>query len=249
MIGAARLKRHHVVGDFMQGVGFYLSGVRMLRRHPSLLAISLVPIVGTVMLLLGLAAAAAWGIGALTSGLLGGPWRYLAAAIVLILALLIGWFVYLPLARILLAPFAESLSRRTMRIVGDEPTTAVDNWRAIRDGARLVALQIMVSLAGMALSALFPPAAIPIGLTLAVAMASLDFIDVPLSVRGWSLRKKLALLGRKKALTAGFGAAASASLLVPGLNLLLLPAGIIGATLLCQSITETSPPDRPSPMV
>lgn len=238
MIGTERLKKRHVVGDLIRGVGFYLSGVKMLRRHPSLLAISLIPIGATVLLLLGLATAAAWGIGELTNGLLSGPWRYLAQAIILILGLLIGWFIYLPLARILLAPFAESLSRRTMRIVGDEPTTAVDNWRALREGARLVALQIVITLAGMALSALFPPVAIPIGLTLAVMMASLDFIDVPLSVSGWSLRQKLALLGHNKALTAGFGAAACASLLVPGLNLLLLPAGIIGATLLSRSITE-----------
>ena len=93
MIGTERLKKRHVVGDLIRGVGFYLSGVKMLRRHPSLLAISLIPIGATVLLLLGLATAAAWGIGELTNGLLSGPWRYLAQAIILILGLLIGWFM------------------------------------------------------------------------------------------------------------------------------------------------------------
>lgn len=240
-MNGTELKRRNPAVDFVRGVGFYVSGVKMLRRHPSLLAISLVPIGATVLLLLGLATGAAWGIGELTSGLLAGPWRHLAEAIVLILALLVGWFIYLPLARILLAPFAESLSRRTTRLISGEPIITTDNgthgWlRAFGEGAKLVTLQIVITLAGMVIGAAFPPVAIPIGLTLGVVMASLDFIDVPLSVRGWSLRQKLALLVTHKALTAGFGAAAFATLFIPGLNLLLLPAGIVGATVLCRSI-------------
>ena len=237
-MNGTELKRRNPIGDFRQGFGFYVSGVRMLRHHPSLLAISLVPIGATILLLLGLAAGAAWGIGELTSGMLGGVWRRLAQAIVLILALLVGWFLYLPLARILLAPFAESLSRRTMRILGGVTANSADTgWgRAFREGAKLVTLQLLLALAGMALGAAFPPFVIPIGLTLGVLTASLDFIDVPLSVRGWSLRQKLAMIGSHKALTAGFGTAACATLFIPGINLLLLPAGIVGATLLCRSI-------------
>ncbi len=237
------LERSNPVRNFVRGVSFYVSGVKMLLRHPSLLAISLVPIVATVMLLIGLATAAAWGIGELTSGLLDGPWRRLAQVIILILALMAGWFLYLPLARILLAPFAESLSRRATRICNGGPVIATESgehgWlHAVREGVKLVALQVLMGLAAMALGVAFPPAAIPIGLAMAIATASLDFIDVPLSVRGWSLRQKLALIGDNKALTAGFGAASCASLLIPGINILLLPAGIIGATIMSRTITN-----------
>jgi CysZ protein len=93
-----------------------------------------------------------------------------------------------------------------------------------------------VALGALALGFIFPPVGAPLGILVAVFLSGLDFLDVPLSARGMPLRKKLGIIGRNKSLALGFGAASYLVLLIPGVNLLLLPVGVIGATLLTDQL-------------
>jgi uncharacterized protein involved in cysteine biosynthesis len=52
------------------------------------------------------------------------------------------------------------------------------------------------------------------------------------------LRKKLGMIWRNKSLALGFGAAAYLMLLIPVINLLALPVGVVGATLLIDSLPD-----------
>jgi CysZ protein len=210
----------------------------MFIRHPSLLLLSLIPIALTVVLLLLLAFGCAWLIGQLTTGLIPDDLRRLAQAVIFILALLLGYFIYLPVARVLLAPFSEALSRKAHLI-----STSGVGWRsdrgwarAMAEGVKLVVFQLVITLIALALGFLFPPIGAPIGILVAVFLSGLDFLDVPLSARGLPLRKKLRLVGRNKSLALGFGAASYLMLLIPGINLLSLPVGVIGATLLTDRL-------------
>jgi CysZ protein len=220
---------------------FFFAGLRMLIRHPALLALSLIPIALTVVLLLSLALGCAWLIGQLFSEMLGNELRLLAQAVIFLLALLLGYFAYLPLARVLLAPFSEMLSRKAHAISkGTEYRSGFSWGRAIVEGLKLASLHIAIALAALALGILFPPIGTPLSIVVAIFLCGLDFLDVPLSARGMPLGKKLGVISRNKSLALGFGAASYLMLLIPGINLLSLPVGVIGATLLTDQL-ELSP--------
>ncbi|HKQ80541.1 MAG TPA: EI24 domain-containing protein [Blastocatellia bacterium] len=225
---------------FVWGVRFFFSGMRTLIRHSELLSLSLVPMLLTLVLLLGLAAAGAWAVGWYFGDFLGAGLRIVAQILAFLLVLLIACFLYLPLARVLLAPFAEALSRRTHVInTGQTVRQSNQSWaRAMWEGLKLVMFQLVITLVVLALGLAFPPVGAPVGVAVAIFLGGLDFFDVPLSTQGLGLRKKLGVIWRNKSLALGFGAAVYLALLIPVINMLALPVGVIGATLLTDSLPD-----------
>jgi CysZ protein len=226
---------------FVWGIRFFFSGLRMLMGNPSLLGLSLVPILFTLVLLVLLAFGISWLVGEAISNAFGEELLMTARVLIFVLALLLIYFLYLPVARVLLAPFSEALSRKAHAINSGEMSYQSNlGWgRAIWEGFKFVAFQMVILLIALALGLIFPPVGAPIGISLAVLTCGLDFLDVPLSARGLPFRKKLGVLWRNKSLTIGFGMAAYLSLLIPVVNLLSLPTGVIGATLLTDAIGES----------
>ncbi len=226
---------------FIYGVRFYLAGWSLLFRHPSLIGFSIIPILLTVVLLGALTVGSVWAVGqffADSSPLFGDSLRLLAQAAVLLFVLFAGFLLYLPLARVLLAPFSEALSRRAHAIIHDSALgpSNLGAVRAMWEGAKLVALQIVVAVLALIVSLFIPVIGPVIGLVLGSIFCSMDYVDVPLSARGLPLRRKLSIWWRHKSLALGFGSVGYLLLLVPGINLFSLPAGIIGATLLTGRI-------------
>ena len=221
------------------GVRFFLSGLRTLIGHPSLFGLSLIPILSTVALLVLIALGSAWLIGEMMANSLGEGLRNMARALIFVLTLMLGYFLYLPIARVLLAPFSEALSRKTHAISNNSRYQSDLGWsRAIWEGLKLVIFQMVIVSIAFIIGLIFPPIGAPVGIALAIFTCGLDFFDVPLSARGLPFRKKLGIIWQNKALAIGFGLAAYISLLIPVINLLSLPVGVIGATLLTDQIEE-----------
>jgi len=218
------------------GVRFFFLGIRTLVRNPVLLSLSLIPMLLTLALLLGLAVAGAWVVGRFLGDALAADLRIVAQVLMFLLALLIAYFLYLPIARVLLAPFAEALSRRAHAINTGQAAGANNlGWaRAMWEGLKLVAFQAVIALAALVLGLAFPP----VGIAVAIFLGGLDFFDVPLSTRGLRLRKKLGMIWRNKSLALGFGVATYLLLLIPVINMLALPVGVVGATLLTDSLPD-----------
>jgi CysZ protein len=201
----------------------------------------MIPMLLTLALLMGLIFGAALMVGWLIGDAVRVEIRIVAQALMFLLTLLIAYFLYLPVARVLLAPFAESLSRKTRSIdLGDKgrtPSQSNQGWaRAMLEGLKLVSFQTTVALAALALGLAFPPVGAPVGVAVAIFLGGLDFLDIPLSTRGMRLRNKLAVVWRNKSLALGFGAAAYLMLLIPVINMLALPIGVVGATLLIDAL-------------
>src|SRR5262245_60287274 len=114
--------------------------MRTLIRNPDLLRLSMIPMLLTLALLLGLAVAGAWIVGRLLSDILGVELRIAAQILMFLLALLVAYFLYLPVARVLLAPFAEALSRKSHAInTGKAMRQNNQGWaRAMWEGLKLV---------------------------------------------------------------------------------------------------------------
>jgi CysZ protein len=220
------------------GVRFFLLGMRTLVRNADLLSLSLIPMLLTLALLVGLIIVAAWTVGRLIGDAVRVEIRIVAQVLMFLLTFLIAYFLYLPVARVLLAPFAEALSRKTHAISAGRKIRQNDQgWtRAMWEGLKLVIFQAAVALAALALGLAFPPVGAPVGMAVAIFLAGLDFFDIPLSTRGLRLRKKLGVIWRNKSLALGFGAAAYLMLLIPVINMLALPVGVVGATLLIDAL-------------
>jgi len=216
---------------FARGFTAFFSGLRLLIRHPGLLALSAVPVLLTVALLIAIAAASGWIVGTLL-GHQASQVRVTVEAFAVVLALFLGYLIYLPLARVLLAPFSEALSRKTFSFLKPEQAHATRLvWsRAMLEGLKMVALQIVIWIVVVTVGAVIPPIGAVIGLAAAVFFAGLDFLDIPLSVRGYRLGDKLKLLMSRAGVTIGFGVAAYLLLFIPVINVLALPIGVVGAT-------------------
>jgi CysZ protein len=223
------------------GIRFFFSGMRTLVRNPALLSLSMIPMLLTLALLMGLIFGAALMVGRLIGDAVRVELRIAAQVLMIALTFLIAYFLYMPVARVLLAPFAEALSRKTRAIsVPSGGRTIRQNnqgWaRAMWEGLKVVIFQAMVALAALALGLAFPPVGAPVGVAVAIFLGGLDFFDIPLSTRGLRLRNKLGVIWRNKFLALGFGAAAYLMLLIPVINMLALPVGVVGATLLIDAL-------------
>lgn len=227
-----------MVYNIRWGIRFFFMGFRMLARHGSLMGLSLVPIIFTIVALFLLAAGSAWLIGLIFDTAMIGGVRLLVQAAVFLIALVAGYFLYMPMARILLAPLSETLSRRTHLInTGQSGFGVSPGWRrAMIEGVKLISFQALIIVGVIVVGLALPPAAAAAWFVLATFLAGLDFLDVPLSARGIPLGRKLGMLWQNRSLVVGFGMAAHLMLIIPGLNIVLLPAGVIGATLLIDAL-------------
>lgn len=223
--------------QFWQGIKFFFAGLPLLIKYPRLLTLSLIPILITVVLLISLAFGSAWLVGQLLANT-SAEWRAFFQVFAFLLALLLGYSLYLPLARVLLAPFSEALSRQTHVLThGAVAYQSSLGWaRAMWEGLKLVALQLVVLLVGFVISFGLPVLGHLLWIGLTIVVCALDYLDVPLTARGLPLRAKLKLLWQHKALTLGFGVAGYVLLFIPVINLLSLPVGVIGATLLTDRL-------------
>lgn len=236
-----------------QGAKYFFAGLSLLYRQRQLLWLSLVPISLTIVMLVALAAFFAWIVGSLFIAIamflatLAGEPKAISPQVELTLqtwSFLLGLFLastfYLPLARVLLAPFSETLCRKTHALThaGVRYQSSLGWARAMWEGLKLVALQLVVLLVGLVISFGLPVIGHLFLMLLTMVLCGMDYLDVPLSARGLSLRAKLNLLWEHKLLACGFAAAGYVLLYIPVVNILSLPVGVIGATLLTDQWAE-----------
>jgi CysZ protein len=157
------------------------------------------------------------------------------------------WFALL-VAPALSAPALERLVRVQEAALGLPPRPSrgvlVELWCGLESqaGALVVTLPLAILcwLLGLTVPAL-APLLLPLqGMLLALGLAW-ALLDYPLSLRGMRLRARSRLLLAHPAPILGFGAAFALATLLPGGALVLLPAGVVGATrLVVRLLPEAS---------
>lgn len=149
----------------------------------------------------------------------------------------VGILAALLLTPPLSAPAIERLVSMQEAALGLPKTHAVSLLQQVACGLRAQLLPLLVGIpliAGLALVTLLLPVLAPLTTLLKLGVAGMGIawncFDYPLTLRGISPRKRLALLAKAPWMTLGFASACSLLLLVPCVPLVVLPIGAIAAT-------------------
>ena len=157
------------------------------------------------------------------------------------LVLLMVFFTFTMLANIIAAPFNGFLAEKVEMVARGEDSSPPFSWaellamlpRTIGREARKLAYFAPRALALLILS--FIPvinlAAAPLWLLFGIWMMAVQYIDYPADNNKLSWSEMMVWLRQRRWQSLSFGAVTYAALLVPVLNLLIMPAAVAGATL------------------
>ncbi|TBU99779.1 sulfate transporter CysZ [Stutzerimonas kirkiae] len=167
--------------------------------------------------------------------------EYLLWPLFVLLVLLIVFFSFTMLANIIAAPFNGFLAEKVERVVRGEDNAPPFDWaellamlpRTLGRELRKLAYFAPRALALLVLS--FIPVlnilAAPLWLLFGVWMMAVQYIDYPADNNKMSWQDMLVWLRQRRWQSLSFGAVTYAALLVPLVNLLIMPAAVAGATL------------------
>jgi len=169
--------------------------------------------------------------------------RWLGSAV----AAYLGLWLALLLTPALSAPALERLVRARELALGASPRAPQSFWFELRCGLEAqvggLLLALPLWLLSWAAAALLPGAGLLLlplqALPLAVGLAW-NLLDYPLTLHGVRVRERWALLRRAPLAILGFGFCLAAVSMIPGAALLLLPAGVVGATDLVAGLLPAS---------
>ncbi len=247
--------------SFVDGVGALFAGVRFIAQTPRSWPAALVPVL-VAALVAGILVwlSFGWAGPSLSEALLpeADSWyargaksaiRWIGSALAAYLSLLVALAATPPLS----APALEHLVRLQEDALGVPPRPARGLWFELRSEleAQLLALILIAPLALLLwiLGVLAPPLIpllAPLQALLVCFAVAWNLLGYPLSLRGVVARAQLQLMARRAPAVLGFGGAFALASLVPGMALLLLPAGVVGAARLTLRMEASAPSFEPS---
>lgn len=167
--------------------------------------------------------------------------EYVLWPLFVVLVLLMVFFTFTMLANIIAAPFNGFLAEKVETVARGHDSSPPFSWgelfamlpRTIGREARKLAYFLPRALLLLALS--FIPVlnllAAPLWLLFGIWMMAVQYIDYPADNNKLSWQEMMAWLRVHRLKSLSFGAATYAALLIPLLNLLIMPAAVAGATL------------------
>jgi len=240
-----------------RGLGDVRRGFAFLNAHPRLWGWVIAPALVTLILLGGLLVI----VSRMLDGIVARLTSYLptflhdVAGVGLSILVVIGLgaaalLVFVSLAGAIAGPFCELLSEAVEeKLTGKNsppfslPQFVSDASKGIAHSLRRLFGSLLGSLLLLAIS--FVPlagslAALLIGGWFASRAAAYDSYDAVLSRRSLSYADKITFLENHSSRSLGLGAAVAAMLLIPGLNLVALGVGAVGATLACHELAHAA---------
>jgi CysZ protein len=229
----------------LSGPGYLAAGLRLILR-PGLRLFVLLPLTVNLLLFVALVSLAIQQFGFWVDALMPTlpEWlaflEYLLWPLFVALVLLIIFFSFTLLANLIAAPFNGFLAEKVEAVVRGEDSSPPFSWaellamipRTLGRELRKLAYFLPRAL-GLLVLSLIPGLnliAAPLWLLFGIWMMAVQYIDYPADNHRMSWDGMLAWLREKRWQSLGFGATTYAALLVPGLNILLMPAAVAGAT-------------------
>ena len=239
---------------FITGLTAPFQGFYFLLTHSSTWSRALVPITLFSLLLFSLAIASVWGMHILTDCLMqkhSSRWTHfgiwLLRIILYVVALCLSLIIALITAQPLSAPALESLVRAQERNLKYPNRPEEPFWHSVRRSIRVATISLLISFSLFVILTLvelfLPPATIittPVKFLTTAFIIAYDIIDYPLSLHLLGVRERTPWFRHYLWTTLGFGLSMEVMFFIPGAFLLLLPAGICGATRLVITAERAS---------
>jgi len=167
--------------------------------------------------------------------------EYLLWPLFVALLMVMLFFSFTLVASLLAAPFNGLLSEKVERLVRGGVTAPSFHWSELlaiaprtfqREWQKLsYFLPRALGLLVLSFIPVLNLVAAPLWLLFGIWMMAVQYLDYPADNQGVSWEAMLRWLRQRRWRGLGFGGATYAALLVPGLNLLVMPAAVVGATL------------------
>ncbi|MCZ6690694.1 MAG: EI24 domain-containing protein [Planctomycetota bacterium] len=244
---------------FARGLLCPVRALRYLYSPPGLGRYFTLPFVINVILFVVLLVGAVWAYDPLydqfVSSTSTGFWapfvRWAIFFVYLVAFTLVSIFLFNVVGTAIAAPFLDPLSHRVeVAVLGDVEGGEIGRGLigellfSVGQAIGMLFLSFSGLMLALALSFCLPVAGVPIALVLTSFITALGYLDVPLARKRYRLGEKLRFLWMNKASALGFGLTMQALLLVPLVNLLVLPAGAAGATTMFLDSPWKFPPSR-----
>ncbi len=238
-----------MVGDFVRGFAAPWSGLAALRT-PGLGPVVVLPIIISIAVFMVVILSVVAGFDVLMEWLLARlpgwlEWlQWLLWPLFAVVALLLGIYTFTMLANLVAAPFNGVLAARYETLLtGTGPGVAEDSLLSATLAAfgneirKLFYLLRWLLLAGLLFLVpginLLAPA---VWLALGAWLLALEYLAYPMDNHGLPAAAQLQTLRRQRGMALGFGAAVMLMSALPVINLLAMPAGVLGATRLwCEA--------------
>jgi CysZ protein len=182
--------------------------------------------------------------------------EYLLWPLFVVLVLVILFFTFTTLANIIAAPFNGFLSEKVEAVVRGEDHSPPFRWSELLAmvprtlGRELRKLGYFLPRAIALLILSFIPVvniiAAPLWILFGVWMMAIQYIDYPADNNKMSWQSMLQWLREKRWQSLGFGGIVYLALLIPVLNLLIMPAAVAGATLFWVRERNAASPNNSS---
>jgi CysZ protein len=236
-----------VEGNFVYGAGCLLRGARML-SHPKLRSFVLVPLVVNVIIfgtLIG------WGLGNLIDWV--NRWmayipdwlsflQWILWPLIGIAVALVTGYAFTAVALLIASPFNALLAEKAEELITGRPVAGLEGLgQAFLSVPRGIAREIAkllyyVPMALLVLVISFIPAVNAIApalwFLLGAWMMSLQFVDYPMDNHQRSFRDVRLAVGDRRLSSLGFGGIVAAAAGIPVVNFFVVPAAVVGATIL-----------------
>ncbi len=226
------------------GFDAFTGGIGFIVITPRVWGYALVPVAMLLMLFCGLSGLALsyshsfghWAI-APDVGFWGEVGRWMLIVVAALIGLIVAMLVALSLAQPLSGFALEAVAHAQEMALKGSAVPRTSFLTALVSTAKSVA--IAVCLGGTTLAILFvvgfffPPAlvvTVPLKVLVCGWMLAWDFIDYPLAMRGVGLGERFDWVGRNFGAFTVFGVLWALLLVVPGMQLVILPMGVAGAT-------------------
>jgi len=260
--GAARVTVSSGV-SFTTGTFCVLRGLKRMVHTPWLwpyaaapVVVALLSFVGVIYWLVNWLAPAMQEVVAsrLPDWLASAAWFFTAAGLIGA-GLIAMYFAFPAIVRVFAAPFLALLADKTYESVSGHPAPAPPGskfvrWvvRPIYEAVVLLGIRIVVTVVAL------PLLCVPVVGTIAFFMIMLplegmDLLDLAQSARALPFGERLRFVRRNWIATSGLGLGAAGVLLIPFVNVFLLPSLVVGAVLLDQRMSPdfAGPPEAPEP--
>ena len=241
------------MSELLRGARDFGRGLAFLNAHPRLWSWVIAPALVTALAMGALIALALRFIGRLTGAIVGWLPEWLQGVagagltVVLGIALAAGAaLIFVSIAGAIAGPFCELLSEEVeAKLTGQSgPPFALGRFlHELTVGLTHTLRRLLASLSSALLLLLlsFLPlagavAALVLGAWFSAQSAAYDCYDAVLARRAMPYRGKLAVLARHRGRSLGLGLTVTVLLLVPGVNLVVLGVGAVGATLAARDL-------------